>query len=548
MMFTLDAYAARSCPLKTEYAFRPDVSRTPSDEARGLPGSREFVREVLDRVAAVEGVIDLRGLVHASHEEQEAACLTALGSGAPVIVGGLLPRDWEQHRQGRPDLLVRHPDGGYVPGVIKFQRALDARKDDLTFRYSRLDRLGDPLDDTGWRYRWHWRWPNALQLAHLWLLLGATGYGSTEPAGLMIGTDRIESPDPVATWVGLAEVAVPAAPQQSADSDGIRLVSALERYRHEFDSRVQLAETAASGHTESAARPIVSHECSYCDWWPTCRPLLDDDDLSLRLHKSPLDRHEIAGLRLAGVSTVAELAAADLDALLPRYLPTVAHRDGAEDRLRIVQRRSRLLSSGSELDRLRPGPIAVPSAELEIDIDIETSRTDRVYLWGFWVSDADGGHYRHFSDFSELDDAGELSLARSAMRWLRELVSGRDALVFHYSDYEVVRINRLALSGDDALEWAKGFAPTGFVDLFDVVRANFFGANGLGLKAVASAGPGFGWRDDEPGGLNSMAWFDDAVTAADPQVRAAARQRVLRYNEDDVRATTVLRQWLRTLG
>jgi predicted RecB family nuclease len=64
---------------------------------------------------------------------------------------------------------------------------------------------------------------------------------------------------------------------------------------------------------------------------------------------------------------------------------------------------------------------------------------------------------------------------------------------------------------------------------------------------VASAGAGFHWRDDDPGGLNSMRWFEEAVHAPNKDIREQARTRVLEYNEDDVRATWHLRRWLRTL-
>ena len=39
----------------------------------------------------------------------------------------------------------------------------------------------------------------------------------------------------------------------------------------------------------------------------------------------------------------------------------------------------------------------------------------------------------------------------------------------------------------------------------------------------------------------------NAVTGETEEVRAAARQRVLEYNEDDVEATWHVRRWLRTL-
>ena len=76
------------------------------------------------------------------------------------------------------------------------------------------------------------------------------------------------------------------------------------------------------------------------------------------------------------------------------------------------------------------------------------------------------------------------------------------------------------------------------------MKTHFFGVNGLGLKLIA-AHAGFHWRDDDPGGLNSQLWFAEAVHGPTPEIRAQARTRVLEYNEDDVLATSRLRDWLR---
>ncbi|MGC3994004.1 MAG: TM0106 family RecB-like putative nuclease [Propionicimonas sp.] len=556
-MFVLDPYAARSCPLKVHNAFHPGLVRPDAAPPQRLPGGQEFSASVLDRVAAGRAsVADLRNLTGEPSEVQEAACLAAMAAGTEVVIGGLLPRDRDAHRSGRPDLLVR--DGsGYVPGIVKYQRVVDVRRDDLPATFSALADLPDRVVATGWRYRWHWRWQNSLQLAHLWRLLGATGHQAERPWGLVVGNDEIEGEGIRATWLDLTEPAVPPAPGQVVDpaeatgADPVAPVSPLERYDHEFALRVGLAELASAAEPDDPPllRPVVSFECTHCAWWPVCREQLDDDDISLRISKSPLDTHEITVLREAGIETVHQLATRDIDALLPDYLPRVAHRPGAEDRLRLAQRRSRLLLDGVQLQRTTSGPIPLPQAPLEIDIDVETSRDDRVYLWGFWVARGDeGGSYHAFSSFSDLDDAGELALARSAMAWLRAQVDGSDALVFHYSDYEVVRLRRLAPADDEVMQWAVRFAEDCFLDLFPAVRQHFFGTNGLGLKVVASAGAGFHWRDEDPGGLNSMRWFDDAVHAPSETAREQARTRVLEYNEDDVRATWHLRRWLRELA
>jgi hypothetical protein len=56
---------------------------------------------------------------------------------------------------------------------------------------------------------------------------------------------------------------------------------------------------------------------------------------------------------------------------------------------------------------------------------------------------------------------------------------------------------------------------------------------------------GFTWRDDYPGGAQSMQWWDDAVNEKlSPHERVDDRSRLLQYNEDDVRAARHIRDWL----
>ena len=552
MEFVLDAYAARSCPVKTHNAFHPGVSLPAGDESlrERFHGGIVFADEVLAEVLAGDPgrVVDCRGLTDLPSQQQEQACLAALREGADAVIGGLLPRDWTGHRSGRPDLLLR--DGrGYHPVVVKYHRVIDRRGDGCVLTYSRLESPRVRERAEGFRYRWNWRLNNVLQLAHYWRMLQHLGLAADEPWAGVVGTDDLVDGRRVIAWIRLDEPAVIPNPRMLADPDDPQPVTGLARYDHEFGFRQQLAIAAAAQAPDDppVLRPIVNRECGYCQWWDVCRPLLHDDDLSLRINKSPLDVYEIGVLRELGVETVTALAETELGDLLPRYLPRVTHRAGAEDRLRLAWRRSVLMARGIDFDRVTTGPIDLPAAPLEIDLDVETSVGDRVYLWGFLVHDPEP-RYVHFSAFTDLDDAGEWELARRAMAWLRELVAGRDAVVFHYSDYEVLRLERLAAaSGDPTLRWAADYAHRHFYDLFVPIRQHFFGTQGLGLKVVASKAAGFAWRDESPGGLNSQAWFAEAVEGADEQARAGAQRRVLEYNEDDVRATWYVRRWLRGL-
>ena len=58
----------------------------------------------------------------------------------------------------------------------------------------------------------------------------------------------------------------------------------------------------------------------------------------------------------------------------------------------------------------------------------------------------------------------------------------------------------------------------------------------------------FTWRDSDPGGANSMAWYGKATQGETEEVREDNRNRILEYNADDVHAQVAIRDWLTALG
>jgi len=59
------------------------------------------------------------------------------------------------------------------------------------------------------------------------------------------------------------------------------------------------------------------------------------------------------------------------------------------------------------------------------------------------------------------------------------------------------------------------------------------------IKALAQY-LGFRWRDESPSGALSILWFNEYISKQDP----AMLERIRQYNEDDCRATLVLKDAL----
>ena len=86
--FVLDAYAARSCPVKTQNAFLPGIDRPELDESLQelFAGSATFKADLIRQVVEhTEGAVDCRALRNQPSSVQVAATLAAMADGAPLI-------------------------------------------------------------------------------------------------------------------------------------------------------------------------------------------------------------------------------------------------------------------------------------------------------------------------------------------------------------------------------------------------------------------------------------------------------------------------------
>lgn len=434
----------------------------------------------------------------------------AVAAGAPRIWNAVLPT--VAGRRGHSELLLRVA-GGYLPVIVVNHKVADSGHGALTTGPDHWR----PTADESVRARNHRA--DQMRLAHLTRMLEAAGWASPVCQGGSIGVDGAGAPD-----TGIERIVVH------------ELAPLLPGYDARFADRLAILR----GEVDTEPSRIA--ECRRCPWWGECGPqLAARRDLSL-----VADVGTVAVLRRAGIGTVDELAEytgpapADLTAALPE--------------LRVM---ARAWLAGSPIVRRRPH-VRVRRADVEIDVDMESYQESGAYLWGTWTRiDARELGYRPFVTWDPLptDDEGR-SFARFWSylmdRRAQAHAAGQTFAAYCYSQQAE---NKWLLASADRFAGMPGIpsrravrefiASPEWVDMFIAVGEAFITLEGRGLKKVAPQA-GFHWRDEEAGGEASMLWYRVAVgmdegTAAQ---RQSQRIRLLEYNEDDVRATAVLRAWM----
>jgi predicted RecB family nuclease len=469
-----------------------------------------------------------------SFRERALATMAALAGGASYVWNAALPLDSTGARSGDVDLLVRAGgvDGvggvGYRPLVVVNHRVTDPGSGALTGPLfpPRGELAGV---DQHRRARSHTR--DQLRLAHLARMLESVGHGvSGRVLGGVIGLDA-----DVVLWHDLSAPSWPGGH------------STLAEYDVRFADRLAVARAAVEGRP-ALAQPSRITECRRCLWWPTCEQVLANrHDVSLVLRGE-----DAIALRAVGVRTVAELAALEPSGKPPAVLHGMSFADG------VVLARAWL--RGLPLVR-RVDNVPVTRADVEVDVDMESFGESGAYLWGALLSIPSGidigdpTGYRAFATWQPLPTDDEARSFAEFWGWLSGIRArcAEHGLSFAAYCYNEQAENRWLLGSADRFAGRPGIPPRAevlefidsdrWVDLFAVVSRWFLCAHGKGLKRVAPVA-GFAWADPEASGENSMRWYRAAVGMDGAPPDAQQRERLLRYNADDVHATHALRDWM----
>ena len=301
------------------------------------------------------------------------------------------------------------------------------------------------------------------------------------------------------------------------------------------DYQDALHESEAIVQRSEKTLPAYSATCKLCHWYSACvKRMKETDDLTTipELGRAKRD------VMYDSVRTVKAFASVEPDTFIAGK-KTVFQGIGSNS-LRKFHDRAKLLSAKDARPFARTR-IELPASDRELFFDIEVDPTrDTCYLHGFIERRGGNNDTEKFVAAYVVDASPEAEKEAFAQAWAY-LCDSRPCVIYYYSKYERTIYRKLqqkypeVCSSEDIEDL---FDPSTAIDLYnDVIKkATEWPTWDYSIKSIAKY-LGFSWRDSNPSGAASIEWFNRWVESGDP----AIRQRVIDYNEDDCRATRVVR-------
>ena len=326
--------------------------------------------------------------------------------------------------------------------------------------------------------------------------------------------------------------------------------SPLDLYTVAFEMAMDVVDNSIVRNEDAEVASIVFPEhksaCAECPWRTVCAEELasygDGGHITLLPGVTPAIA---AGFYAEQVSDIGSLARLDTHTADPKVLRHI--------------RQARVYRTGKVARNVDVDVVDLPRATIEIDFDCESENL--VYMWGVMATGTkvmSRGARRARTEMHSFDDYtrttdGERDVFVKTWAYFQEMIAkadtgGHTICFYHYTAYE--RTQMVALAGKYAGQAGvptvgavyEFFASDIVVDLYEVLHKQLvWPTKSHSIKALAKW-ISFSWRDETPGGDQSMVWYRNA-TGTDPAVIAANIERLRQYNEDDVAAQLALRNW-----
>lgn len=275
--------------------------------------------------------------------------------------------------------------------------------------------------------------------------------------------------------------------------------------------------------------PALIQKCNVCGWYNLCLERLKaSSDVTL---VAGVGRGSKQALNEAGIRDIKDVTTLDQGGIKVK---------GVKDKLAKKWSRQAAVHLSGNIEILSHTPI--PTAPTRIYFDFEDDPfLDLIYLYGFLIVRHDGS-----SEYTSIwcdDHEGEPQAFLQFLELCRS-VAKQDYRVYHYSKHETTVLDRLADKYAAAHVRPLKKFQSKMVDLEKQVTSHVvLPVLSYGLKPVSKF-VGFEYSDEDPGGSQSIAWFEEYQK--EPGRNGELKERILTYNREDCAATKVVHDWLTT--
>lgn len=443
----------------------------------------------------VAGLGEVLNLKDGTEEKRIEKTLEAMKMGVPLIYQGVI-RNGEL--LGIPDLLQSNGDGTYLPIDIKSGMGIEG--------------VDEENGDEG-KYKKHY----AVQLALYSEVLIANGFANKHN-GMIIDIN--------------SEKVIYDLDQPMGKRTPMTLWQFYQDIKFKAGSLLK---------NEVQNKPAYSSKCKLCPWYTSCKTWVKKTGDPTSLFYVGQSNRDILAKDLE-IENYQDLIGLDIEAVLEKKNKINGFLRGmARAKLEQYMKRAKIMKENKE-PVIYSSPV-FPKTTYDLFFDIEDDPTQAfVYLHGVYERSSSGERFVSFVA-EEKTDESEREAWLNFWDYIRSLPKN-DFTVYYYSHHEKTTYKKMkekypGIVSDEELDWF--FSPEKAIDLYsDIILKNTdWPLMSYSLKEIAQYLK-FKWRDESPSGADSIQWFNKYLETKDKK----DMDRILLYNEDDCKATMVIKDFL----